>query len=104
MDEEEITRRLTKLDQLMNKLIFAFMQGGMSYRQAEEEMFRRLEKKDFPRKRKTIEDCLTNTLSPFECIFSRLQLNLLFQTNPLLRDDDQGRIHKEAHQGQSDHE
>jgi hypothetical protein len=47
MDEEEITRRLTKLDQLMNKLIFAFMQGGMSYRQAEEEMFRRLKRKRF---------------------------------------------------------
>jgi hypothetical protein len=45
MDEEEITRRLTKLDQLMNKLIFAFMQSGMSYRQAEEELFRRLKRK-----------------------------------------------------------
>jgi hypothetical protein len=45
MDEEEITRRLTQLDQFMNKLIFTFMQGGMSYRQAEEELFRRLKRK-----------------------------------------------------------
>ena len=45
MDEEEIARRLTQLDQLMNKLIFAFMQSGMSYRQAEEELFRRLKRK-----------------------------------------------------------
>jgi RNA polymerase sigma factor for flagellar operon FliA len=37
MDEEEIARRLTKLDQLMNQRIFAYMQMGMSYRQAEED-------------------------------------------------------------------
>jgi hypothetical protein len=47
MDEEEISRRLTKVDQLMNQLIFAFMQTGMSYRQAEEEMFRRLKRQRF---------------------------------------------------------
>ena len=47
MDEEEITRGLTKLHQLMNKLIFAFMKMGMSYKQAEEEMFRRLKQKGF---------------------------------------------------------
>ena len=40
MNEEEITRRLTKIDQLMNELIFGFMQTGMSYRHAEEEIFR----------------------------------------------------------------
>ena len=49
MDEEEITRSLTKLDQFMNKLIFAFMQKGISYRQAEEELFRRLKRKRFPK-------------------------------------------------------
>jgi len=47
MDEEEISRRLTKVDQLMNQLIFAFMQTGMSYRQAEEEIFRRLKRQRF---------------------------------------------------------
>ena len=45
MNEEEITRRLTKIDQLMNQLIFGFMQTGMSYRQAEEEIFRMLKRK-----------------------------------------------------------
>jgi len=49
MDEEEIARKLTKVDQLMNQLIFAFMQIGMSYRQAEEELFRRLKRKIFPK-------------------------------------------------------
>jgi hypothetical protein len=49
MDEEEIARRLTKLDQFINQLIFAFMQTGMSYRQAEEELFRRLKRKRFPK-------------------------------------------------------
>jgi hypothetical protein len=34
MNEEEITRRLTKIDQLMNQLIHALMQTGMTYRQA----------------------------------------------------------------------
>jgi len=48
MDEEEITRRVTKLDQLMNQLIFVFRQRGMSYRQAEEELVRRLKRKRFP--------------------------------------------------------
>jgi hypothetical protein len=47
MGEEEISRRLTKVDQLMNQLIFAFMQTGLSYRQAEEEMFRRLKRQRF---------------------------------------------------------
>jgi hypothetical protein len=32
----------------MNKLIFAFMKKGMSYREAEEELFRRLKRKRFP--------------------------------------------------------
>ena len=45
MDQDEITRSLTEIDQLMNQLIFAFMKTGMSYRQAEEEMFRRLKRK-----------------------------------------------------------
>jgi hypothetical protein len=47
MDEDEITRRLTKIDELVNQVIFAFMQTGMSYRQAEEEMFRRLKRQRF---------------------------------------------------------
>ena len=47
MNEDEITVKLTKIDQLMNQLIFAFMQTGMSYRQAEEELFRRLKRKRF---------------------------------------------------------
>ena len=49
MDEDEITRKLTKIDQLMNQVIFALMQTGMSYRQAEEELFRRLKRKRFPK-------------------------------------------------------
>jgi len=46
-NEEEITRRLTKIDQLMNQMIFGFMQRGMSYREAEGELFKRLERKRF---------------------------------------------------------
>jgi hypothetical protein len=49
MDEEEIARRLTQLDQLMNKLIFTFMQRGMTYRQAEQELLWRLKRKRFPK-------------------------------------------------------
>jgi hypothetical protein len=47
MNEDENTRKLTKVNQLMDQLIFAFMQMGMSYRQAEEELFRRLKRKRF---------------------------------------------------------
>jgi len=47
MTKDECTRWLTKLDQLMNQLIFAFMKTGMSYRQAEEEVFRMLKRKRF---------------------------------------------------------
>ena len=47
MDEEEIARRLAKINQLMNHLIFAFMKMGMSYRQAEEEILKRLKRKTF---------------------------------------------------------
>ena len=47
MNEDENTRKLTKVNQLMDQLIFAFMQMGMSYRKAEEELFRRLKRKRF---------------------------------------------------------
>ena len=50
MNEDEIARNLTKIDQLLNQLIFAFIQTGMSYRQAEEELFRRLKRKRFIKK------------------------------------------------------
>src|SRR5437899_2076073 len=39
------TRKLAKLDALMNQLIFAFMQKGMTYKQAKEEVFRMLKRK-----------------------------------------------------------
>jgi hypothetical protein len=45
MHKDEVARKLTNIDKLMNELIFAFMQTGMSYRQAEEELFRRLKSK-----------------------------------------------------------
>jgi hypothetical protein len=51
MNEDEITRKLTKIDQLMNQVIFAFMKTGMSYRQAEEEMFGRLKRQRFFKER-----------------------------------------------------
>ena len=45
MNEEEVARKLTKINQLMDQAIFAFMHTGMSYRQAEEEIFRMLKRK-----------------------------------------------------------
>jgi len=45
MNKDEVARKLTKVNQLMNELIFAFMQTGMSYRQAEEEVFGMLNRK-----------------------------------------------------------
>ena len=41
----EIEAKLTKVDQLINELIFALVQEGMSYKQAEEEAFRELKSK-----------------------------------------------------------
>jgi hypothetical protein len=38
--KDELARKLSSLNQLMDELIFAFMLSGMSYRQAEEEVFR----------------------------------------------------------------
>ena len=45
MTKDEFTRKFAKLNQIMNELIFAFMQTGMTYRQAEEETFRMLKMK-----------------------------------------------------------
>jgi hypothetical protein len=45
MTKDEFTRKLTKLNQIMNELIYALMQTGMTYRQAEEETFRMLKMK-----------------------------------------------------------
>ena len=44
MNKDEVARKLTKVNQLMNELIFAFMQTGMTYKQAEEEVFRMLKR------------------------------------------------------------
>ena len=45
MTKDEFTRKLVKLDQIMNELIYAMMQTGMTYRQAEEEVFTLLKRK-----------------------------------------------------------
>ena len=45
MTKDEFRRKLTKVDQILDELIFAFMQTGMSYRQAEEEIFTMLKRK-----------------------------------------------------------
>jgi len=39
MTKDEFTRKLAKLNQIMNELVFALMQTGMTYRQAEEQVF-----------------------------------------------------------------
>ena len=44
MTKDEFTRKLTKVNQIMNELIYALMQAGMTYRQAEEEVFRMLKR------------------------------------------------------------
>jgi hypothetical protein len=40
MNKDEIAKKLKKIDQLMDEVVFVFMQTNMSYRQAEEEVFR----------------------------------------------------------------
>jgi hypothetical protein len=44
MTKDESTKKLTKLNQIMNELIYALMQTGMTYRQAEEEVFTMLKR------------------------------------------------------------
>jgi hypothetical protein len=44
MNKDEVARKLSKVHQLMDELIYAFMQTGMSYRQAEEEVFSMLKR------------------------------------------------------------
>ena len=39
------TRKLAKLDALVNQLIFAFVKRGMTYKQAKQEVFRILKGK-----------------------------------------------------------
>ena len=41
---DEVTKKLAKVNQLMDELIFALMLSGMSYRQAEGEAFRMLKR------------------------------------------------------------
>ena len=45
MNKDEVASKLTKIDKLMNELIFAFMQTGMTYRRAEQEVFKILKRK-----------------------------------------------------------
>ena len=44
MTKDEFTGKLARLNQIMNELIYALMQTGMSYRQAEEEVFTMLKR------------------------------------------------------------
>jgi hypothetical protein len=56
MNKDEIAKKLKKIDQLIDGVVFAFMQTKMSYTQAEEEVFRMLQKKRFLRKRIVVTD------------------------------------------------
>ena len=60
MNKEEIAKKFTEIDQLMDQVIFAFMQTKMSYRQAEEEVFRMLQKERFSKETKMIENWVTH--------------------------------------------
>jgi len=44
MTKDEITRKLTKLNQVMDELIYGLMQTGMSYGHAEDEVFTMLKR------------------------------------------------------------
>jgi hypothetical protein len=67
MDEDEIGKKFREIDQLMDQVIFAFMQTKMSYRQAEEEVFRMLQKDRFSKETKMIEDSVTHIPSSSSC-------------------------------------
>jgi hypothetical protein len=45
MNKDEVERKLSKVNQIMDELIYDFMQTEMSYEQAEEEVFRMLKRK-----------------------------------------------------------
>ena len=49
MNKNEVARKLTKVNQIMEEVIYGLTQTGMTYRQAEEELFRRLKKRDSPK-------------------------------------------------------
>ena len=44
MTKDECTRMLTKVNQIMDEVIYGLMQTGMTYRQAEEEVFTMLKR------------------------------------------------------------
>ena len=44
MPKDEFTSKLTKVSQIMDELIYDLMQIGMTYRQAEEEVFTMLKR------------------------------------------------------------
>ena len=44
MTKDEFTRKLTQANQIMDELIYAFMQTEMSYERAEEEVFTMLKR------------------------------------------------------------
>jgi len=44
MNKDEVVRKLTNVNQMMDELIYALMQTGMSYRHAEDEVFTMLKR------------------------------------------------------------
>jgi hypothetical protein len=49
MNKHEVALKLMKLNQIMDEVIYGLMQTGMSYRQAEEEVFRMLKRTRSPK-------------------------------------------------------
>jgi hypothetical protein len=44
MTKDEFTRKLTKVNQIVDELIYGLIQTGMTYRQAEDEVFTMLKR------------------------------------------------------------
>jgi hypothetical protein len=49
MNKDEVARKLTKVNQTLDELIYGLMQTGMSYKQAEDEVFRMLKRTRSPK-------------------------------------------------------
>ena len=45
MTKEEVARKLTRINQITEEVIYGLMQTGMTYRQAEEEVFTMVKRK-----------------------------------------------------------
>ena len=74
MNKNEVARKLTKVNQIMEEVIYGLTQTGMTYRQAEEEVFTMLNRMRVSKEAKAELGGLTHSYPFLPKLFSQYEV------------------------------